>query len=407
MPAMADEFGGSLTLPEYQVTSTWMEASAISPERVTEIIEVLRAAYNGGPRWFRLDVRPEDHLLWKIRDQPGGGAVTLTLDASGRTIGFSGSMHRRWLLRGRRVGARDGVDVCLHPEWQGRGLNRALGTHRGRDWHPVEQFNLGYETHPVLLQRALERGDKAPANKTHEFLLPLNPLRMLEELRRERRGQGESDRTSAPTSRTRAALVARARGRSHALGRLFSMPWRLSRAYLGRRPAPRGRRWQPATLDAFDERFAPFWEAAAGQFDFIQERTPDYLNWRFIDRRAGPFIVRAAIEDDTVLGYAATQILGDQAYLADLLALPNREDVAEALVRDSIALARRRRAPWLRTRLPRVHPYRAALRRVGFIDLGHRAGELIDPRAMNPLELAVLDDEAARIHLTLADSDAV
>jgi len=62
------------------------------------------------------------------------------------------------------------------------------------------------------------------------------------------------------------------------------------------------------TADHFDDGANKFWREAATQFDLIQVRARDSLNWRFCDPRGGPFIVRTAREDGRLLGYVALRV---------------------------------------------------------------------------------------------------
>jgi hypothetical protein len=169
-----------------------------------------------------------------------------------------------------------------------------------------------------------------------------------------------------------------------------------------RRPAA-----SPRTVVSIDQRFDALFEAAAGSFDLIGERTADYLTWRYGDPRGGRNVVRELVEDDRLAGYAVVRFAGDRAYLSDLLALPDRPDSVDALVADAVEVAARGGAAILECWLPRRHPYRAALRRWGFLDRGRDAGISCHAVEMPEAELAPLDDPRARIHYTLGDTDLV
>jgi len=207
-------YGGGYAVADLGIARRWLEARDLSGEQVTEIVELLRAAYNGGPSWFAFGVPLEDHLRWKIIDPPGGGHAVLTLDAHGRIVGYSGAIRRIWMLHGEPHLSRDGVDVCLHPDWQGRGVAKALEPYRGRDWHPEVEFNFGYETHPTLRRRAFERGIGGIANESHDFVLPLRPVREVASRLTARarahlwtRGSVPTSEDGTPVSRTRIAIV--------------------------------------------------------------------------------------------------------------------------------------------------------------------------------------------------------
>jgi len=414
-------YGGSLAVAELGLTRRWMEAEDLPRERVPEIVELIRVAYNGGPSWFGLGVPVEDHFTWKIFDPPGGGYVLLTLDDDDRIVGFTGAIRRIWLMHGEPHITRDGVDVCLHPDWQGRGVAKALEPYRGRDWHPAVEFNFGYETHPTLRRRAFERGIRGIANESHDFLLTLHPIREVSSRLTARvrarlgsRGGDEASEDGTPVSHTKIAIVSeRVRSGSkigrarHLVGQFGGPLWHYGRSMARRRPAADVPTVRIESIEQFDEGHSGFLAAASSQFDFIEERSLAFVNWRFCDKRAGPFFVRAAFEGDDMVGYAATRVLDGRAHLADVLALPGRTDVAEALIRDSVGIASRLGAATLKARLPRRHPYRSALQRAGLVDIGHIAGELIDPRNIDPAALDFLQDERTRVHLTFADSDDI
>jgi hypothetical protein len=208
-------------------------------------------------------------------------------------------------------------------------------------------------------------------------------------------------------SKTAAVLRAEERGRFDRVRDLARRTLLQGRTLIERRSAPRQVSWTISTLAQFEESHTSFVEQAMGQFEFVAERPIAYLNWRYCDERAGPFVVRVAEEGGAMLGYAVTRVFRGSAQIADILTLPGRADVAESLIRDAVALAESDGAGQVTLRLPHRHPYRDALRRCGFFDVGHVAGELVAPRRMPGEELAFLDREDARIHLVFADSDFI
>ena len=180
-------------------------------------------------------------------------------------------------------------------------------------------------------------------------------------------------------------------------------------ALASRRRAPPTDGWTIETIVQFEDHHAAFITDAMRQFDFVADRSIEYLNWRFCDERAGPFTVRLLTRntDGAPLGYAVTRVYNGRAYLADILAVPNHTDAAEALIRDAIALSSDGGATFIATRLPRRHVYRRALKRAGFFDNGHLAGELLSPRHAPAADFEFLQNKDARIHLVLADSDHI
>jgi hypothetical protein len=398
-------FEGSFAIPGFDLARRWFDARDLTPERSAKILDVIRIAFNQQPRWFALPVSPADHFDWKFRDRPTGATAHLTVETGGRVVGFTGGVRRIWFVNGIPCVSRAGYDLSLLPEWQGRGVQRARRPSEVREWHPSEDLGLGYVTHPADRHLAIEAGNRSPANETHDYVRYLRPLTRLRQrtrtaLRRNRQPAGSTSNTSAVIQQQERSRFDRMRSRARRAAAY-------ARSLLTRRPPPRGVSWTVSTLSRFDQRHEPFIDAALSQFDFVGERPISYLNWRYCDRRAGPFIVRIAEEDGALLGFAVTRVLDGNAQLADILTLPGRADVAESLIRDAIQLAGEGDASVITTRLPKRHPYRPALARAGFFDIGHVAGELIAARGMPDDDLAFLDSEDARIHLVYADSDSV
>lgn len=122
----------------------------------------------------------------------------------------------------------------------------------------------------------------------------------------------------------------------------------------------------------FDERVEGFWEELRDHYHFIVERSRDYLNWRYCDPRGGDYLVKIAQRDAKILGYMVLRIERHHpdypiGYIVDLLTLPNRLDVATALVEDAVSYFDGHHINIILCMLMRNHPYEAILKRNGFI----------------------------------------
>jgi hypothetical protein len=164
------------------------------------------------------------------------------------------------------------------------------------------------------------------------------------------------------------------------------------------------------SVETFDERVDALCEEAARPFDFMLKRDREFLTWRY-DRRGGDFTIEIAEDAGELAGYAVlcTDIERERGYIADILALPDRDDVAQALVTDALAWGRRAGLKTLVCWLPERHPYRHVLDGSGFVlrrlktTMGYRA----PGTAMPAEELKFLAAPDARIHFMLGDTDTV
>jgi hypothetical protein len=85
-------------------------------------------------------------------------------------------------------------------------------------------------------------------------------------------------------------------------------------------------------LKEFDEDYQRFWDELKAQYDFIVDRGSSYMNWRYLDPRAGNFIVLKA-EDEEFHGFIVlfiNQIIEDYpiGYIVDMLT--SRSDIHTA-----------------------------------------------------------------------------
>ncbi len=102
------------------------------------------------------------------------------------------------------------------------------------------------------------------------------------------------------------------------------------------------------------------------------------------------------------------RVLRGKGYLADLLALPGRDDVVQSLVRDALARFRAAGVSAVQWWSPTHHPYKQILARQGFLHKRRRKREL-GYRALRASseELAFLEDPRAAVHFVLGDTDVV
>lgn len=400
-PQLSPRLGQRIPAPLHNVSFRFEEATDLTEEDERALIELLRTAFNGGPGWFGLTPDPVDHLRWKFRDFPGTAQAEL-LEDGGRIVGMIFGMRRRFLVRGHELIGRDAVDLALDPSIQGRGIQ----TLRSVDMLPVRKqmfpdvtFNWNLATHPTARHLAGRQGTLPVANYLETHLKPLSIRKLFNRVR-------PGDQTEG-TSRTREMLEA-GDGRFESLARKARLGLRLAvaSARIGIARQASGD-IELTTLTSFDDSANKFWEKAAAAFDFIQIRDADYLNWRFCDARGGAYVVRAATDDGKLLGYAAMRIDGQQAILGDLLALPGRTDIVRALLADATDLARSHGVPIMRAWLPHSHPYRAVLKKSGFVSSPTDLSLGYQQWREDAAELAFLEDPAAKVHMMIADADHI
>ena len=125
-------------------------------------------------------------------------------------------------------------------------------------------------------------------------------------------------------------------------------------------------------IKSFDERIDTFWDTVNGSYNFIIEKNRAYLNWRYCDSRGGDFVVRQAVKGEVVLGIVAIQLTSyngyQEGFVMDLLALPGRLDVADALLRNVCNYFDGLGVNAIYYMVIDGHPYQEISKKNGFVD---------------------------------------
>ena len=125
-------------------------------------------------------------------------------------------------------------------------------------------------------------------------------------------------------------------------------------------------------LEGFDESFDELFEKIAAQVPCVPEKDSAFLRWRYGPGSPQfPVTVLGVKEGGTLLGYSVLMVsmtAGQDGNVLDLTALPERRDVARALLRESVRFFRRVGAQIVRYRFVEspTAPRSSDLRRLGF-----------------------------------------
>jgi hypothetical protein len=126
-----------------------------------------------------------------------------------------------------------------------------------------------------------------------------------------------------------------------------------------------------SSLGEINEQYGRFWRRIRENYDFIVERDPSYLKWRYLDPRGGNYRLSVAAEDDELLGYIVSRVNRyrnyPEGYIVDLLAIPEKLEIAEALIIDSLNYFDNENVNTVNSLVFQGHPYEGLLKKHGFI----------------------------------------
>lgn len=126
-------------------------------------------------------------------------------------------------------------------------------------------------------------------------------------------------------------------------------------------------------IDSFDDAVDVLWSEASPHYLFIGKRDQGYLNYRYFDRRGGTSIVYQARSGERVLGYIVARLNKRMknypvGFIVDLLTVPNRLDVADALIERAMQYFEGEKVNLVNYLNVKRHPYNQIFARRDFVD---------------------------------------
>ena len=320
-----------------------------------KLLDVLIGAFRKWPT-VDIDVPPIDHLRWKLHSHVLAPEHHMIAEVDGAVASARSLLVQPVRFRGERLLSFQPVDVAVAPQFQGLGLTQRLRL--------IERSKIR-DTYPSTFAIKLYIRSWHPA------------VRRL----RERIGVG-----------------------GYAFGNRMIALERPNNA-----PPPQDAHTSCTLrrVPAFDERIEHFWHEAAQPFAFAIDRSVDYLNWRYADARAGQFAITLAEGGGQLAGYAVTRTSRRVGYIADLIALPDRLDVARALLSNALSSFARSDVATIECWLPIHHPYQPLLRDLGFSPGQRKLRFRFTPVGATKEQLEPLRKIETALHLTAGDTDLV
>jgi hypothetical protein len=349
------------------------------------IVELLELVFNGWPK-FDLRCSPLEHWKWKYQDNPLQ-TIQFTVGVSdNRIVGCNHYLPLKIKIGNNVYLSTQGLDVAVHSDFRrmalfnkmmdlGIKMRKEYGSqfHYYMTWNLKlkKQLSMYYHRFPHHARRLFRIHDV-------ELQLRKHPMQFSFIYR-------YGSHLLKLTNKCRNAL----------------QPYR-----------PPSYDFDIEKIFHFDERIEGFWEKIKEHYHFIVERSRDYLNWRYCDPRGGDYLVKIAQTDAKILGYMVLRTDRHQldyaiGYIVDLLTLPNRIDVATALVENAISYFDGHHINMILCMLMKNHPYEAILKRNGFITKRERIPLFYkDYTEVKELERREIHSPS-RIHLVYGDLDVI
>jgi hypothetical protein len=313
-----------------------------TPGDEDKIVKLLTDVFGRWPG-FDIECSAVDHWKWKFLDNPANKDTYphTVAEIDGEIVGADHAMLFHTKIGEGKHLSEKGVDAAIKANHRGKGIYSKTDILK----HEILR-QTGYEFNYYLSQNPIFT-TKTRRDSHHEsfFPHPLKSLIKIDDVSKHFKNTKETD----PLKKT---LLEIGIYGSKTLNKITNSLTEISQ--------PKNTIFKEITR--FDDRINTFYDKVKPHYNFIVERTKDHVNWRYCDKRGGDYKVWIAEKGDEVVGYLVLRInridkdypLG---YIMDLLALNNRGDVAEYLVKFAVDYFDEMRVNVVHAQIIGGHPY--------------------------------------------------
>lgn len=269
-----------------------------------QLVPLLQESFSGWP-FFDLTCSPLDHWRWRYLDNPQHSNLIVEILHGDIIIAVNHNLLHYMMINRRKTLSSYGTDACVHPEYQGQGL---YGTLVDNMFRMVEEAGVEFKYMITVHQRVIE-SSRQRISTPNSFPHSVKYLERIEDLNHHLEMK---EATGEYMWRLK-----------HVLEQLKSKPIRPPETEI-------------QTIDNFGEEATTLIDEVNKSLEYIKYRTPEYLNWRYLDPRGGNYNVKAHLDKGVMDGYGVFRInrLDNYpvGYIVDLLTSPNRAHVAEDIL---------------------------------------------------------------------------
>jgi len=309
------------------------------------IVQLLELVFDGWPH-FDLGCTPLEHWRWKYLENPlKMNAIAVALNNE-NIIGCIHGYYLRMKVGNELFIAQHGGDLAVHQDFRRRGISGRM-----RELKHEIQDEIGTDIrysvsgNPIVIERSKRRGRPIFPHPVHQMVWIDNVDLHLK------------------TKTTDKKFIHKYG--YHTMSALNKIKYIFKKHDVSEYPVKQ--------IKQFDERIDDFWDNVKGNYSFIVERNKDYLNWRYCTPNGGNYHTSSVEDDGLILGFIVLRINKyekeyPRGYIVDLLALPDRIDVANSLVITAMQYFRNENVNHVSTWVIANHPYEHVLRQNGFVD---------------------------------------
>jgi hypothetical protein len=322
-----------------------------------QILPLLDLVFGEWPK-FDLECTVKEHWSWKLIDTPTKlNPIVVAELEDGKIVGVTHGIIKRTKIGEEIVLIRKGTEVAVHPQYRRMGVYKGLVDYREKistELGAVMSYSLTGNSIVINYKKdGDEEGREPEFPQPIKQLVRINDLnKFIKHLRRRR---------EIPWGRSLLIKL----GYS-----ILNLSNKFKQIFINEKT--KNQNFTIKKIPSFDDSILQFWNEVKNDYDFIVEKSREYLNWRYCDPRGGNYDVWGAQENSHILGYIVLRVnrmdpYHPVGYIMEVLAFKEREDVVSALVKHADKFFEGRVNAIYFT-IVAGHPYEDILKKYSFID---------------------------------------
>jgi hypothetical protein len=310
-----------------------------------KVVDLLSTVFKGWPH-FDLSYTSVQHWRWKYSYPRKGIVVVVPKDD--KIVGCHHTGFLRIKIGDKISECTQAMDLGTHPDFRGMGVNSSISKFSDEQVKRgiiPDRFCYWVSTNPIVLKINDKIGNPVFPGKL-SFLIRIKDVdKQLEQSKAENKFINKIGYQG------------------------LSLIGKINRPIKIRS----GEQAILSTIEKFSNEFNDFWVSIKTNYDFIIEKTPDYLNWRYADPHGGNYRISVARENGELVGYLVTRINRykkdyPEGYLVDFVTVPGREYILEQLVFEALSYFDDNNVNIIYCWIIKGHSYERILKSNGFVD---------------------------------------
>jgi predicted N-acetyltransferase YhbS len=351
-----------------------------------QIVQLLKRVFHDWPI-YDFQGTAIDHWRWKYSDFPINHNMTIVAESDGKIIGTQHGIFLRIKIGNKRFISRKGADAAVHPDYRRMGVYRSIVRLIQKMLEDCD-YHISYwlTSNPILLKMKWEGSEARPFPHPIVYLVRIHDIdKHLQ--------HNENDRPNF--------VLKYGYFGAKALSKLE--PQKTIKEHS---------EFKITDITRFGVEINRFWEQVKDGYDFMVEKTMDYLNWRYCDPRGGVYKVLLAKDEGQVIGFIVSKVNRYReeypvGYIMEVLALPDRSDVVFALIENVVTRFDSMGVNVVHAQIVKGHPYEALLKRHGFVDARKKSFLSYSPVALGDELGRFANASPHRLHYQYGESDSI